>query len=149
MTPEELMSMYGPGEMTSTHSANTVCAAAALANIEIVIEQDLAGNARKLEPILLEAGQRMLEASRGHIGRADGHGLVMALQFVDPGTTNPDPEAAFEVVQRAVEQGVMLFAPVGVGGGAIKINPPLVVSEPELREGLAVIEDTIRRKYAG
>ena len=145
---EELMSMYGPGEMTSTHSANTVCAAAALANIEYILENDLVGNARKLEPILLEAGRRMLEASKGHIGRADGHGLVVALQFVDPGTTNPDPEAAFDVVSRSVEQGVMLFAPVGVGGGAIKINPPLVISEPELREGLAVVEDIIRRKYS-
>lgn len=145
---EELMNMYGPGEMTSTHSANTVCAAAALANIEVILEQDLAGNARKLEPILLESGQRMLKASHGHIGRADGCGLVMSMQFVKPGTTDPDPEAAFEVVQRAVEQGVMLFAPVGVGGGAIKINPPLVIGEPELREGLEVIEKIIQSTYA-
>lgn len=145
---EELMSMYGPGEMTSTHSANTICAAAALANIEIVVEEDLPGNARRLEPILLEAGRRMLEASRGHIGRADGKGLVISLQFVEPGTTTPDPEAAFEVVQRSVEQGVMLFAPVGVGGGAIKINPPLVIGEPELREGLGVIEEIIRSRYS-
>jgi len=34
---EELMSMYGPGEMTSTHSANPICAAAALANIEAIL----------------------------------------------------------------------------------------------------------------
>lgn len=145
---EELMSMYGPGEMTSTHSANSVCAAAALANIEFILDNDLAANARRLEPILLEAGERMMEASRGHIGRADGAGLVMALQFILPGTTTPDPDAAFEVVQAAVEQGVMLFAPVGVGGGAIKINPPLVIDEPVLREGLDVIESIIRRRYA-
>jgi 4-aminobutyrate aminotransferase-like enzyme len=74
---------------------------------------------------------------------------VIALQFVEPGTTTPDPEAAFEVVQRSVEQGVMLFAPVGVGGGAIKINPPLVIDEPELREGLTVVEEIVRRMYCG
>ncbi len=141
---EKLMSMYGPGEMTSTHSANPVCAAAALANIEAILEEDLVGNAKRLEPVLLEAGNQMMSASGGRIGRADGVGLVMALQFVEPGTTTPDPELAFQVVQKSVESGVMLFAPVGVGGGAIKINPPLVVSEEILREGLDVLAQIVR-----
>jgi len=141
---EELMSIYGPGEMTSTHSANPVCAAAALASIEVILEEDLVANARRLEPILLEAGRRMMAESEGHVGRADGAGLVMALQFVEPGTMDPDPDLAFEVVSRSVEQGVMLFAPVGVGGGAIKINPPLVIDEPMLREGLEVLAGIVR-----
>lgn len=141
---DELMEMYGPGEMTSTHSANTICCAAALANIEVILEEGLVANAARLEPMLLDAGRRMMEASGGRIGRADGRGLVMALQFVEPGTTTPDPEAAFDVVRSAVEQGVMLFAPVGVGGGAIKINPPLGIPEDMLREGLAVLDGIVR-----
>lgn len=144
---EELMSMYGPGEMTSTHSANPICAAAALANIEVILEDDLVGNARQLEPVLLEAGRQIMELSNGHIGRIDGAGLVMALQFVEPGTTAPDPEAAFEIVKKAVERGVMLFAPVGVGGGAIKINPPLTITEDVLREGLDVIAQIVREQF--
>lgn len=141
---EELMSMYGPGEMTSTHSANPICAAAALANIDVILDDDLVGNARRLEPILLEACKSMMAGSKGRIGRAEGAGLVAALQFVQPGTTTPDPEMAFQAVLRSVESGVMLFAPVGVGGGAIKINPPLVVTEEILREGLDVIEGIIK-----
>lgn len=140
---EELMSLYGPGEMTSTHSANPVCAAAAMANIEVILDDDLVGNARRLEPILLGAGKEMMAASGGRIGRADGAGLVMALQFVTPGTTDPDPELAFEVVSKSIERGVMLFAPVGVGGGAIKINPPLVIDEDMLREGLEVVAGVV------
>lgn len=140
---EELMGMYGPGEMTSTHSANPVCATAALANIEVILEDDLISNAKRLEPILLEASSKMMAASGGRIGRADGVGLVLAIQFVKPGTTVPDPEAAFEVVSGSIEQGVMLFAPVGVGGGAIKINPPLVMTEEMLREGLQVVAGVI------
>lgn len=145
---EELMSLYGPGEMTSTHSANPVCCAAALANIEAIVEQDLAGNAKRLEPIMLDAGRKMMRQSSGHIGRADGAGLVMALQFVVPGSTTPDPEMAFEVVRKTVERGVMLFAPVGVGGGAVKINPPLVITEEILREGLDVIAGAVREETA-
>ncbi|MGC8862564.1 MAG: aspartate aminotransferase family protein [Armatimonadota bacterium] len=141
---EELMNLYGPGEMTSTHSANPVCAAAALANIEVILEENLVANARNLEPILLDFGRRMIELSSGRIGRADGAGLVMALQFVEPGTTTPDPETAWEVVRMSVERGVMLFAPVGVGGAAVKINPPLVITEDQLCEGLSVIEEVLR-----
>lgn len=143
---EELMGLYGPGEMTSTHSANPVCAAAALANIEVILDDNLVGNAKRLEPMLLDAGKKMMAASGGHIGRADGCGLVLALQFVEPGTTVPDPDAAFEVVQKSIEQGVMLFAPVGVGGGAIKINPPLIITEEILAEGLGVIAEVIANR---
>ena len=145
---EELMSLYGPGEMTSTHSANPVCCAAALANIQTILDESLADNAKSLQPILLESGRQMMADSNGHIARADGVGLVMALQFVKPGTTDPDPDLAFEVVQAAVERGVMLFAPVGVGGGAIKINPPLVIIEEILREGLDVIGQIVQEKCA-
>lgn len=145
---DELMSIYGPGEMTSTHSANPICAAAALANIEVILDEDLVNNARSLEPVLLESGRRMMAGTRGRIGRADGAGLVMAIQFVEPGTTDPDPEIAFDVVRAAIERGVMLFAPVGVGGGAIKVNPPLVIDEDTLREGLEVIERIVSERCA-
>ncbi len=145
---EEMMSLYGPGEMTSTHSANPVCAAAALANIEVILEEGLVEHARELESDLLGAGARMMQESGGRIGRADGAGLVMALQFVRPGTTEPDPGLAFEVVRRAVESGVMLFAPVGVGGGAIKVNPPLNIGRDALLEGLEVLADCVRAAIA-
>ena len=144
---EELMSIYGPGEMTSTHSANMVCAAAALANIEVILEENLVENAKRLGLMLFEASRKMMEVSNGHIGRVDGAGLVISIQFVEPGTTNPDPEAAFDVVKKSVERGVMLFAPVGVGGGAIKINPPLIVNEEIMREGLDVIYNIVKEKY--
>ena len=140
------MSLYGPGEMTSTHSANPICAAAALANIEVILEEDLVANARRLQEVLLEAGRRMMRASNGRIGRADGAGLVTALQFVEPDTTTPDPESAFDVVETSIERGVMLFAPVGVGGAAVKINPPLNITEDILREGLEVIHEIISQK---
>jgi 4-aminobutyrate aminotransferase-like enzyme len=48
------------------------------------------------------------------------------------------------MVKRAVERGVMLFAPVGVGGCAIKINPPLMISAEALSEGLDVLEGIAR-----
>ncbi len=137
---EALMNMYGPGEMTSTHSANTVCCAAALANLRAIRNEDLIGNVRKLAPILADGVKRITAAARGKVGHYDAVGMVGCVQFTRPGTTTPDPDHAWEMVRRAVQRGVMLFAPVGVGGCAIKINPPLVINEEALREGLQVVE---------
>ena len=141
---EELMNMYGPGEMTSTHSANPVCAAAALANLQVIRKQKLVENAARLAPILAEGAERIAKAAGGKAGKVTAAGLVAALQFTKPGSTEPQPEHAWELVHRAIQRGVMLFAPVGVGGCAIKINPPLVISEEPLREGLSVLEDIAR-----
>jgi len=137
----ELMDLYGPGEMTSTHSANPICAAAALANLRVLRREGLVEHAARLGPVLAEGAARVAQASGGRIGRWDSAGLVAAVQFTRPGSTDPDPEPAWETVWRAVQRGVMLFAPVGVGGCAVKINPPLVISEEALGEGLAVLEE--------
>ena len=145
----DVMDMYGPGEMTSTHSANPVCCAAALASIDIIDREGLVQNAAHLEaPLLLRCREIMAKSNR-HIGHVDGKGLVAALQFVQPGTTQPDKELAARVVRTSIERGVMLFAPVGVGGGTIKINPPLCITEEALHEGMGVLEEAVVESVNG
>jgi len=137
---DELMSMYGPGEMTSTHSANTVCCAAALANLQAIRNEKMIENAARLAPMVAEGVRKIAAAAKGKIGHYDAVGLVGCVQFTKPNSTTPEPEHAWQMVQRAVQRGIMLFAPVGVGGCAIKINPPLLIEEEALREGLQVLE---------
>lgn len=137
---EELMSMYGPGEMTSTHSANPVCSAAALANLELIEKEKMIENAAALEPVMLEGCKRITDAAGGKVGTYAATGLVGAVQFTQPGTTDADADTAWEFVNRAIQQGIMLFAPVGVGGCCIKLCPPLMITEEALREGIDVME---------
>ncbi len=137
---EELMNVYGPGEMTSTHGASALCAAASLANVKVIKKAKLVQNAAKLAPVLADGAARITAASGGKIGHWASTGLVAALQFTKSGTTVPDPEPAWEFVRRAIQKGIMLFAPVGMGGCAIKINPPLVITKDALLEGLEVLE---------
>jgi 4-aminobutyrate aminotransferase-like enzyme len=137
---EEVMDLYGPGEMTSTHSANPISCAAALANQELIRREGLVENAAALAPCLAEGTARIAKSAGGRIGHWASTGLVSAVQFTKPGSDEPDPEPAWEMVRRAVERGVLLFAPVGVGGCAVKINPPLTVTEEALQEGLSELE---------
>ena len=48
----DVMDLYGPNEMTSTHSGNAVCCAAALASIETIFAEKLIENAARLGPVL-------------------------------------------------------------------------------------------------
>jgi 4-aminobutyrate aminotransferase / (S)-3-amino-2-methylpropionate transaminase / 5-aminovalerate transaminase len=144
----ELMDQYPPGSMTSTHTGNPVCVAAALASINAIEREGLVANAARLGVILEHELRRIQQRFGGPIGAADARGLVATVQVVQPGTTDPDPQLASRIVRRCFEQGLLMFAPVGVGGGTIKICPPLVITEPALREGIDVLEASIESELA-
>lgn len=136
----DIMDLHPAGSMTSTHTGNPVCCAAALASIDRVVEENLAGNARKLGAVLhRKLGEQ--QARFPQIGYVDGKGLVAGVACVKPGTKEPDGDLAWEVVRRSVEKGVLMFSPVGFGGGTVKISPPLVITEEALAESVSVLEE--------
>jgi 4-aminobutyrate aminotransferase-like enzyme len=141
--PGEIMDLYPPGSMTSTHTGNPLCAAAALANLRVIEEENLVDHTRAmgeiLQPELRRVGGRFPE----HVGAVHGKGLVASLHMVKPGGIEPDKELATRIVWRCVEKGLMLFAPVGYAGASVKISPPLVIEEDALREGVSVLEEAI------
>jgi len=143
----DVMDLHPPNSMTSTHTGNPVCCAAALASIELIEAEDLAGNARYMGAIL-HSDLAAMAARIRNIGRVFGKGLVAGVSCVKPGTREPDGEPdgdlAWRVVERSIEKGVLMFAPVGYGGGTIKICPPLVITEEALRESLAAFGEAFR-----
>ena len=145
---EEILDLYGPGEMTSTHTGNPVCCAAALASIEIILEDDLVTRSRDLGEILLAESRRIGDRF-DEVGHVNGIGLVSAIQLVEPGTTHPNHPLAHRIVEICFHRGLLMFAPVGVGGGALKISPPLCVHEEQLHDGLSVIEGAIEEAVKG
>jgi 4-aminobutyrate aminotransferase/diaminobutyrate-pyruvate transaminase/4-aminobutyrate aminotransferase/(S)-3-amino-2-methylpropionate transaminase len=140
---QEIMDLYPPGSMTSTHTGNPICVASALANLHVIRDERLVDNARAMGEILLPELQRLGQRFAPYIGAVHGKGLVASLHMVKLGGIEPHPEAAARIVRRAVEKGLMLFAPVGYRGASVKISPPLTTPEDALREGLAVIEAAI------
>ncbi|MFW6107210.1 MAG: aspartate aminotransferase family protein [bacterium] len=141
---EDVMGLYGPGEMTSTHSANPVCCAAALAAIEVIEEEGLVENSRAVGEVLHAELAERLAPFGDHIGAMFGKGLVAAVQLVrEPGSTEPDADLAHDVVGRCVEKGLLMFAPVGVGGASVKIAPPLCITAEAVREGVGVLAEAL------
>jgi len=139
----ELMDSQPIGTMTSTHTGNPVCCAAALASIDIVVNEKLAANACQMGNVM-HRRLREIQSRFRQIGAVQGRGLVAGMACVTPGTTTPDADLAFEVVRRCFEQGVLMFAPVGFGGGTVKIAPPLVITEEAILESTAVLEEAFQ-----
>ena len=61
--------------------------------------------------------------------------------MVKPGTKEPDPETALRINEKCFQKGLLMFAPVGIGGECVKIAPPLVIIEDALRESIGVLEE--------
>jgi len=137
----DLMDQYEPGSMTSTHTGNPVCAAAALANLEIIERERLWENARTVGEVLHQEMLALQEKYPGVIGSVQGMGLVGGLHITRDGRKEPDPDLAFDIVAGCVEKGLLFFSPVG--RATVKISPPLVINEDQIREGAAVLDEAI------
>lgn len=140
---KEFMDLYEPGAMTSTHTGNPVSCAAALGSIEAIQKNKLVENAAKMGKVF-EEELRKIEKKYDCIQFLCGTGLVWGLQIGRKGTEKPDPDTAHKIVGRCVEKGLLLFAPVGLGGGTVKVNPPLMINEEALKEGCAVLDEAIK-----
>ncbi len=145
----ELLDQFPPGSMTSTHSGNPVCCAAARSHLDLIEEEGLVDRAASLGPILEEGCRRIRDRFRDRILAHCGKGLVASLHGVGPSSTEPDPRLGWEVAGRAAQRGLLLFAPVGTGGASVKLCPPLVIEEEALREGLSVLEEAFADVLSG
>ena len=138
---EAIMDQFGPGSMTSTHTGNPVCVAAALASVRKIIREKLTENAAALEPVLL-AGLKKIQAKHPQvIGHVTARGLVAGMQALKRGTKEPDHDLAHAIIERCMWKGLLLFAPVGAWGQTVKIAPPLTIPRDALEEALTVLEE--------
>ena len=143
----DVMDLHPPGSMTSTHTGNPICCAAALASIDTIIEQDLAGNARRLGARLQESLGR-IQADFSDIAIVLGKGLVAGVVIADPENHEPNASLAFEIVRRSIEKGVLMFSPVGFGGGTVKIAPPLVITGEALDDSMSAFREAVAEAVA-
>jgi 4-aminobutyrate aminotransferase / (S)-3-amino-2-methylpropionate transaminase / 5-aminovalerate transaminase len=140
----DVMDLYPPGAMTSTHTGNPICVVSVLANLQVIRDENLVENARRMGDILQPELRRIQKRFSDHVGTVHGKGLVASLHMVHPGGIEPAPETASAVVRACVEKGLMLFAPVGYRGSSVKVSPPLTITEEPLRESIAVLEEALQ-----
>ncbi|HXP63257.1 MAG TPA: aminotransferase class III-fold pyridoxal phosphate-dependent enzyme, partial [Dongiaceae bacterium] len=145
---EEIMDQFGPGSMTSTHTGNPVCCAAALASMRKINTDGLVAKAAELGPVLLAGLQRIRAAQPDVVGHVAARGLVGGVQLIKAPAKTPDPDLAHAIVERCFHKGLLLFSPVGAWGQTVKIAPPLTIPRAALEEGLAVLKEATEEAIA-
>jgi 4-aminobutyrate aminotransferase-like enzyme len=110
----------------------------------VLLEEKLVENAAKLGAVLKSKLEDIQKKYPKNIGFAPAKGLVGGLLIVKPGTKEPDYDMAWNIINRCFQKGLMMFAPVGLGGGCVKIAPPLCINEEALIEGCDVIAEAIK-----
>ena len=143
-----IMDQFSPGSMTSTHTGNPVCCAAALANIKVLLDRNLTANAAAMGEVL-EAGLRHIqEAHADIVGKYSCRGLVAGLQIVKPGKKEPNHDLAHRIVELCFQKGLLFFSPVGAWGQTVKIAPPLTINAEAVQEGLGVLGEAVAQAIA-
>jgi 4-aminobutyrate aminotransferase/(S)-3-amino-2-methylpropionate transaminase len=137
----DLLDAVHPGGLGGTYGGNPVACAGALGAIETMRAEDLIGAARRIERLAKDRLQVIADKVPA-IGDIRGRGGMLAVEFVKPGTIEPDAELTARVAKACHEQGVLILT-CGTYGNVIRLLPPLVISDELLLEGLQVLEDAL------
>lgn len=141
----DVLDLAAPGTMSSTHTGNPVCCAAAIANIEVIQKEGLVERAASLGRILRREFRALQKKYPGRIAAVHGHGCAFGVVFVDPKTNRADVPLAERVVNRCLDNGLLMLQ---TGRGTLKLAPPLAIPESALRKGIAIIADAIAAELA-
>jgi 4-aminobutyrate aminotransferase/(S)-3-amino-2-methylpropionate transaminase len=138
----EVMDAGPTGAVGGTYVGNPVAQAAALAVLDVFESEELVERSAEIGEAIKErmlAWQQRFPA----IGDVRGLGSMLALELVsDRATRIPAPELARAVVDAALVRGLFVIT-CGVYGNCIRVLVPLVITDGELEEALAVWEDAL------
>jgi 4-aminobutyrate aminotransferase / (S)-3-amino-2-methylpropionate transaminase / 5-aminovalerate transaminase len=129
-----------PSFSSSSYGGSPLAAAAANAVTRVVVEQKLDEHAARVGAHFLRGLER-LQQKHEVIGEVRGRGLLIAVELVaDRKTMAPLPKPRCEQLFRlCLERGLLTMA----YSPRVRINPPLVITQAEVDEGLAILDDAL------
>lgn len=130
-----IMNVIKPGQHGSTFGGNPVAAAVAMAALEVVKDERLSQNAERLG-IILRKGLNDIAARNPLIALVRGKGLLNAIVI----NSDEESDLAWEICLKFRDYG-LLAKPTH--GNKIRFAPPLVITESQIQECLAIIEKAL------
>ncbi|HEY8026388.1 MAG TPA: 4-aminobutyrate--2-oxoglutarate transaminase [Burkholderiaceae bacterium] len=139
----DVMDAPGPGGLGGTYAGNPLAVAAALAVLDVIEAEGLNERAARLGALLCER-LRKAQADVPHIADIRGLGAMIAVEFNDPVSGQPDAAFARKVQAKALESGLLLLT-CGVYGNVIRFLFPLTIEDKTLAEGLDLLDAALRQ----
>lgn len=136
LADNRIMDVITPGTHGSTFGGNPVAGAVAMAALEVIRDEKLTQNARRLGDLFRERMNKFIETTE-LVTLVRGRGLLNAIVIND----HPSSTTAWNICVALKENG-LLAKPTH--GNIIRFAPPLVMTEEQLHDCCDIIEKTIR-----
>jgi len=137
LADNEIMDVIKPGQHGSTFGGNPLACAVGMEAVQVILEENLISNARRMGIKFQEAMQKLV-APEGIFKSVRGKGLLNAVVIND----SPDSNTALDFCLKLAENG-LLAKPTH--GNIIRFAPPLVISDTEMEECIAIITKTFNQ----
>ncbi|MEY2705249.1 MAG: hypothetical protein RL407_1311 [Bacteroidota bacterium] len=132
---DPIMNVIKPGQHGSTFGGNPVAAKVAMTALEVVRDEKLAQNARRLGDLFRSRLQVLVDKYQV-LSLVRGKGLLNAVVIND----SPESSTAWDICLKLAEAG-LLAKPTH--GNIIRFAPPLVMTEEQLHECVDIIESVV------
>jgi putrescine aminotransferase len=122
-----------------TYSGHPVAAAAALATLDVLESQDVAGNAARvgahLQARLADFAQRF-----SFVGDVRGRGLMSGIEMVSDKAARTSLTRSSDIPQRVAREAYQRGAMVRISGPNMILSPPLVITREEIDHLVDILE---------
>jgi len=138
----EIMNLPHPGGLGGTYGGNPISCKAALAVLEIFLEDGLLKQAEELGTKLrsrFDTLQKKFEI----IGEVRGKGPMLAMELVqDRVSKEPAGDATAKLTKLCYDKGLIILA-CGTHHNVVRFLMPLVITDEQLDRGLAILEESL------
>ena len=124
----EVAKAFTPGSHGTTFGGHPVCCAAALAEVNELMDRDLAGNAAKIGAYFMEQLKTL-----PHVKEVRGQGLLVGVEF-------DDTISGVDVKHECLHRHLLLTA---IGAHIIRMIPPLIINKEDCDKAVAIIREAV------
>lgn len=125
---EEVAKAFTPGSHGTTFGGHPVSCAAALAEIDELLERNLAENAKKMGAYFMEKLKTL-----PHVKEVRGQGLLVGVEF-------DDTISGVEVKHECIHRHLLITA---IGAHTIRMVPPLIITEEDCDKAAEIIRESV------
>ena len=137
----ELMKQWPLGSHGTTFGGNPIACSVALTTLEIMKEENLLENTRKMGSYAVQQLGN-IKSRHSVIGDIRAVGLMIGIEVINPETGKPNGEGLLKILDIALQKGVLFYL-CGNHGEVIRMIPPLVVTKEQIDEGLQMLDEAI------
>ena len=124
----EVAKAFTPGSHGTTFGGHPVCCAAALAEVNELLDRDLAGNAAKIGAYFMEQLKTL-----PHVKEVRGQGLLVGVEFADT-------ISGVDVKHECLHRHLLITA---IGAHIIRMIPPLIINKEDCDKAVAIIREAV------